>query len=118
MNRVTITLHIDLPEGVIPDVDYKQGKPASADSVLGIYADEVPPEPPYVLTSPPQVYDRLEQVPAPAQNTAVPVPFCQQHGDMKRYPAGVNKAGKPFSASWRCPVAGCKTRPIWDRDAA
>lgn len=97
MNRVTITLTIDLPDGVVPDVAYGSD------------------EPPHLLEAPP--YDRDEVVhstlPAPTS------PRCQLHGEMHRYPAGVSKkTGKPFNASWRCDANGCTTAPLWDRDAA
>jgi hypothetical protein len=41
--------------------------------------------------------------------------LCADHGlKRKFYPAGKNKnTNKDFSASWRCPAAGCK--PLWDK---
>lgn len=103
MNRVTITLHIDLPDGVIPVVDY--GTPTML--------DEVPlPEAPR--------YDADERLPAtPFMNAALSnVPGCPQHGLMTRWPAGISKkTQKPYGASWRCNVQGCDTRPIWDKAA-
>ena len=98
-NRVTITLHIDLPDGVIPSVDYSDV-----------------PEPEYVQAPIPEIppYDADVIVRQPV--TAAPA--CPQHGAMTRFPAGTNKAGKHYNASWRCNVRDCPTKAIWDRDAA
>lgn len=41
-------------------------------------------------------------------------PECNEHGPMRYYPAGTNaKTGKDFTASYRCPVPKCATRPVW-----
>jgi hypothetical protein len=96
MNRVTITLTIDLPDGVVPNVEYSTPRPA-------IVVQEEPPFPDMPMALP----------------TSASTPRCAQHGEtMKRFPAGTNKAGKPYNASWRCSVSDCPTKPIWDRDAA
>ncbi len=100
MSRITITLHIDVPDGMVPDVDY-QDAPADI--------------PPHALPAwPAPAYDPDEMV----RPVANPAPGCPQHGAMSRFPAGVNKAGKAYNASWRCAVKDCQTKPIWDRDAA
>lgn len=99
MSQVKITLTIDIPDGVVPSVDY---------------ADDAPPEPPHLMAPPPPQYDSDVIV----HPVATPAPGCPQHGAMTRFPAGTNKAGKPYNASWRCPVKDCPTKPIWDRDAA
>lgn len=103
MSQIKVTLLIDIPDNArvhTPDVDY---------------LDEIPPEPPELMAVPPQVYDRDAIVPAASQGA----PACPKgHGAMTRYPAGVNKAGKPYNASWRCDTAGCDTKPIWDKNAA
>ena len=103
MPQIKITLTIDVPEGVVPSVDYV----------------DVPPEPEYVALPTPfadaaRGYDKDEIV----RPLTTGAPGCPQHGAMTRFPAGVNKAGKPYNASWRCSVKDCATKPIWDRDAA
>ena len=100
MSQVKITLTIDIPDGVVPSVDYA----------------DVPAEPEYIaaaLTALPQ-YDADVRVTPVAQGA----PGCPTHGAMTRFPAGVNKAGKPYNASWRCTAKDCPTKPVWDRDAA
>lgn len=104
MSRITITLHIDIPENArvaTPDVDY---------------ASE-PTEPEYVAPLPPQaLYDAAEMV-----KPVAGAPTCPKgHGAMTRYPAGVSKKPpyKPYNASWRCDMKDCDTRPIWDKDVA
>jgi hypothetical protein len=108
MNRVTITLTIDLPDGVVPDVQYSSIE-----------------EPPYVAEFPPlgdaivsakeaRPYDRDEIVSPNVQRD--PAPLCQHGIPMKRWPAGVNKQGKPYNASWRPSDAGCATKALWDKD--
>ena len=87
MNRVTLTIHLDLPDGVIPDVSYD--------------------EPPMPL---------FDEAPLPTYAPAPSSPACPTHGPMKRYPAGTNKASKPYNASWRCATSGCETKAVWDRD--
>lgn len=97
MAQIKITLLIDIPENALvstPDVDYTS-------------------EPEYV-SAPMPLYDPEEMVRPAAQSA----PACNQHGAMTRFPAGTNKAGKPYNASWRCPVKDCPTKPIWDKDAA
>lgn len=98
MSQIKITLILDIPEGTrvsTPDVDYAQGEPLPS------------------YTEAPQ-YD-ADVIVRPA---ASPAPGCPQHGAMTRFPAGTNKAGKPYNASWRCGVKDCPTKPTWDRDAA
>ncbi len=114
MSRVTITFHIDIPDGIVPDVDYSEApeelvemvgstvvrsQPATVDSDARVAAG---PFPPMVAMQPPSA------------------PLCSTHGTaMVRYPAGVNaKTNKPYNASWRCAVRDCPTKPLWDRDAA
>jgi hypothetical protein len=96
MSQVKITLIIDIPDGLVPDVQYA----------------DVGPEPEYVNAPLPQ-YDADVIV----RPVAVPAPACPQHGAMTRFPAGTNKAGKPYNASWRCSTRDCPTKAIWDRDA-
>lgn len=100
MPQIKLTIILDVPEGIVPDVQY------SGD-------DEVPPEPPHLM-APLPTYDPDVRV----AHVSQAAPGCPQHGAMTRFPAGVNKAGKPYNASWRCPVKDCPTKPIWDRDAA
>jgi hypothetical protein len=108
MSRVTITLTIDLPEGIVPNVEYS--------------TDTVPPEPPYLMAPLPIEVDAAAiaaQAFPDAKVTYSGNPArCPIHGNMTRFPAGTNKAGKPYSASWRCVTKDCPTKPIWDRDAA
>jgi hypothetical protein len=104
MPQIKITLLLDIPEGTriaTPDVDYEDGQP---------YIVEPQQLPPW----PAPTYDRDEI----ARPVAVSAPGCPQHGAMTRFPAGTNKAGKAYNASWRCAVKDCPTKPIWDRDAA
>ncbi len=113
MNRVTITLTIDLPDGVIPDVGY--GAPDELVEMVG--TTSVPARTPTLDTD-----ARVAAAPVfpPMVALATPrAPLCTTHGTaMVRWPAGVNKAGKPYNASWRCAVKDCPTKPLWDRDAA
>lgn len=103
MNRVTITLHIDLPDGVVPNVEYgPQEPPDLVPLASSVFADETR-------------YDADVVVRPVAQ----PAPACPTHSTaMERFPAGTNKAGKHYNASWRCPVKACETKPIWDKSAA
>jgi hypothetical protein len=97
MSQVKITLTIDLPDGVVPTVDYEDGQPYIVDAPL----------PPW----PAPTYDRDEI----ARPVAVSAPGCPQHGAMTRFPAGISKRNnKPYDASWRCAIEGCPTKPIWD----
>lgn len=106
MNRVTITLHIDLPEGVVPDVAYATIEPQEL--------APLPSTPPAdMFAEAKRVFGDVAVRPAPSTG-----PSCPSHGAMTRFPAGTNKAGKPYNASWRCSVKDCATKPIWDRDAA
>lgn len=106
MKQIKITILIDVPEGVsTPDVDYA----------------DVPQEPPELVAIASKVFAEEakydpDQIVRPVSQGA---PGCPQHGAMTRFPAGTNKAGKPYTASWRCAVAQCPTKPIWDpRQAA
>lgn len=100
MSQIKITLLIDIPEDArvsTPDVDYV--------------------EPPHIAAAP----SRLPPFPGREVTEELPrvQPRCANHGEsMRRFPAGTNKAGKPYNASWRCSVADCTVKPIWDRDAA
>jgi hypothetical protein len=103
MNRVTITLTIDLPDGVVPDVAYATLEPAQ--------------EPPHVAEefAPMAAYDADLRVSGQVQRD--PAPLCQHGIPMKRYPAGVSKStGKSYNASWRPSDANCTTKAIWDKD--
>lgn len=108
MNRVVITLTIDLPEGVVPQVDY----------------GTTPEEPAELVQMAAQIFETLPtQKPEPtfAPFTAVEnpqPPRCSHNLPMKRWPAGVNKQGKPYNASWRPDHRDCTDKAIWDRDAA
>ena len=106
MNRVTITLTIDLPDGVVPDVAYGSvPEPADLFQAFGSAEPETPR-----LAVAEQIRPQV-----PGQSA----PLCSTHGvAMARWPAGTNKQGKPYNASWRCPVKDCPTKPLWDRDAA
>lgn len=111
MNRVTLTIHLDLPDGVIPDVAYAQVGQSAASGV----ASSSPPaadEPPFPT----------EELPAPSgprpQAEAQGVPSCPSHGPMTYHAAGPNKAGtKQLSASYRCDHKDgdtfCPTKPKW-----
>lgn len=97
--EIVIQLRIIIPDSAkvpMPEVDYQD-------------------EPEHVAPLPPQaLYDPAEMV----QPVQASTPACNAHGPMKRYPAGTNKVGKPYNASWRCAVKDCATKPIWDKDAA
>lgn len=114
MNRVTITIHVDLPDNLVPSVDYGASEAGIQEARRMEWEAEVPKEPPYLMDT---GYDP-DQIVRP---TAAPAPACPVHGKaMERWPAGVSKKPpyKAYNASWRCPVKGCETKPIWDRDAA
>lgn len=99
MSQIKITLTIDIPEGArvsTPDVDY------------------LPAEPAELMAAPPPPYDP-DVIVRPVSQAA---PGCPQHGAMSRFPPGVNRNGKPYNASWRCPAKDCATKPLWDKDAA
>jgi hypothetical protein len=106
VNRVTITLTIDLPDGVVPDVGY-----ATVEPVFTAKA-----EPPDFRTTgtaeePPDLFPPMTPLNPPS------APLCQHGIPMKRYPAGVSKStGKSYNASWRPSDANCTTKAIWDKD--
>ncbi len=56
--------------------------------------------------------------PAPVGPGGAPgAPPCGLHGMTRTYyEPGTNKAGKPYSASWRCDVVGCTEKPVWIAD--
>ncbi len=83
MNRITITLTIDVPEGVTPSVDY------------GAAPRAVPQAQPAQGTS------------SPASGWA-----CPEHGTSKVVPAGTSKkTGKPYNAFTACGEQGCDQKP-------
>jgi hypothetical protein len=91
MNRVTITLTIDLPEGVVPDVQYA----------------DTPPEPQDLFVPPPPEYDADAIVP---QLVAKQPPFCPVHGrEMKYFPAGPIKSG-PRTGQQRAAFYKCTAK--------
>jgi hypothetical protein len=97
MSRVTITIHVDLPEGMTPDVEY--GAPSLV-------------EPEYVHAPLPEIpqYDPDEIVrpSAVASQGGCPV----HHVAWKTVPAGISKkTGKPYSAFQACPERGCDQKP-------
>jgi hypothetical protein len=53
--------------------------------------------------------------PLPFDKNAALIPpppeyVCPEHGArLNHKPAGVNRAGTPYSEGWRCPVSGCRT---------
>lgn len=116
-----IVIRIAVPDGINVDVDYVTAEGAQLGPVVeapnpanhGANAQPVAP----AQTAPGQaVY--AQPVPAPAQpvrpQESGQVPACPQHGPMRYYAAGHNpKSGKDFSASYRCPVPQCPTRPVW-----
>lgn len=109
MKQIRITLLIDIPEGIgTPDVDYSDTPPADL-MALAAEVFNAPQEPAHIA-----------ETFAPFGGGKPPAaPRCSTHGsEMVRYPAGVNKAGKPYNASWRCAVKDCPTKPLWDREAA
>jgi hypothetical protein len=86
MNRITIT--IDVPDGVVPNVEYTSAGSTS------------PASPRPAAASPP---------PAAAGHSSW---MCPDHGSSKVVPAGVSKkTGKPYSAFIACPEQGCEQRP-------
>lgn len=115
-----IVIRIQIPEGVItPDVDYQDGKGSAPPDGGHLY----PPAPAYGAPAAPQTVPSAPPAPAPAVAQAAQIfpgaivsqtPECNEHGPMRYYPAGRNdKTGKDFSASYRCPVPRCETRPVW-----
>lgn len=94
MNRVTITVHIDLPDGALPDVGYSEGIPAAVAEVLQTF-DEPLPEAPFT----PRVLDSMSTS-----------PVCpDHHKPMTFRPAGTSKrTGKPYNAFYGCPERDCK----------
>ncbi len=105
MSRITITLHIDIPDGATvatPDVDYRDSAPQF--------------EPPLPDAPPPDLFAEAGRIFPEATVSAAATPVCAVHRDtMKRWPAGVSKkTGKAFNASWRCNVQDCTVKPIWD----
>lgn len=111
MSRITLTIHLDVPDGV------------EVHSV-GAVGIGVTDEPEYVNaplpnSPPPDLFAEAQRV--FAQDAAphpAAAPVCPTHGAMKRFPAGVSKTtNKPYNASWRC-VKDCPTKPVWDKDAA
>lgn len=131
MNRVTITIHVDLPEGLTPDVDYGTA-PVVYDR------DEVVNEPPGLFEEAERIFAAAMPDPDPdvreyqqkaavmAAQPAVQVamtPVCPVHQkQMTYFPAGITKsgpnAGKPRGAFYKC---GVKDGDRWctqRRDAA
>jgi len=99
MNRVTITLHIDIPDGLMPDVSY-----GTAPTVIegGLLTDE----PPLPSAPPPDLIQEAQRI----FNQPPDVPQCPQgHGPMKFVPAGTSKrTGKGYDAFWGCQNRDCK----------
>lgn len=99
MNRVTITLHIDLPDGVVPVVDYGQAPQGLVDPSTRPFREGEPELPPFPDAPPEYVQ--------PAANI---VPMCPEgHGPMKYVPGGTSKrTGKPYDAFYGCNNRDCK----------
>jgi hypothetical protein len=87
MNRITITIHVDLPDGVVPSVDY--GEPPLPEAPL--------PDMPALA----------------AQTFAGELAGCPvHHVPWKTVPAGVSKkTGKAYEAFQACPEMGCNQKP-------
>ena len=82
MNRITITIHVDLPDGVTPDVSYGQASPPS------------------------------RPAPAGAPSSPAGSWVCPEHGSSKVVPAGTSKkTGKPYNAFTACGETGCDQKP-------
>lgn len=101
-NRVTITLHIDLPDGVVPDVEYGEAprdRTVTVSDNMDRFGPFPPEEPPNLMDEAKRIFD---QPPA--------APVCPQgHGPMKFVPAGVSKRnGKAYDAFWGCQNRDCK----------
>jgi len=95
MNRVTITVHIDLPDGAVPDVGYSAAIAPAVAEVLQSFDDPPLPDAP-----PPDLY----AVPSVHQTNP---PICSIHRKPMTYrPAGAiksgPKAGQPRGAFWSC----------------
>ena len=105
MSRITITLHIDIPDGArveTPDVEYVDGHPRNAQQPL-----TVPQEPPGLMEVPPYDPDEIAR-PAAQALAACPV----HHKPWKTVPAGVSKKnGRPYDAFLACPERGCDQKP-------
>ncbi len=97
MPQIKITLILDVPDGMVPTVDY----------------EEVPPEPPHLMTPPPQVYDR-DEIAHPVVVQAAPVPQCPMHGAMTFHQT--KKDGTPmprYSCDTRMPNGSfCPTKMV------
>jgi hypothetical protein len=86
MNRITLTIHLDLPEGVQATPDITYGSRPAAPS--GPTPAAVPPPP------------------------AAGAWACPEHGTSKVVPAGVSqKTGKPYNAFTACGEQGCDQKP-------
>ena len=100
-----IVIRIEIPDGVAtPLVDYNDVPVAVTGTGQPVYSDTRAPDSPA---------DQAAQI-FPAAEVMSNKPECAEHGAMRYYPAGHNdKTGKDFSASYRCPVPRCNTRPVW-----
>jgi hypothetical protein len=86
MNRITLTIHLDLPEGVQATPDITYGSRPAAPS--GPTPAAVPPPP------------------------AAGAWACPEHGTSKVVPAGTSKkTGKPYNAFTACGEQGCDQKP-------
>ncbi len=106
-----IVIRITLPEGVsTPDIDYRGGIDDGGHLYPAPGAPQTVP-----ATSAPGGVSVTEQAAQIFPGAVVSAtPECAEHGAMRYYPAGRNdKTGKDFSASYRCPVPRCTTRPVW-----
>ena len=91
-NRVTIT--IELPDGVVPNVEYSTQPAAAALSPAAAEPEEFPPFP--------------GTVPAPRGSDG---PACA-HGGMVWKTGTSDKTGKPWKG-WFCSLKGSDCKPVW-----
>ncbi len=93
MPRVTLTIHLDVPDGMVPDIEYASGPaPAKAQAAVAHSAAADEPELP-----------PIEQL----------VAGCPVHNvPWKTVPAGVSKkSGKSYDSFQACSEMGCNEKP-------
>jgi hypothetical protein len=88
MSQIKLTIILDIPDGVVPDVQYS----------------DVPPEPPYLMAPLPIEADAaaIAAQAFPDAKVTLEVPRCPQHGPMTFHQT--KKDGTPF------PRYSCDTR--------
>jgi hypothetical protein len=124
VNKVIITLTIEVPDGVVPDVQYTtehaQNTPYRATVIANntVEANRSDAEPPLAELPPPQSIDDdgplgVAQRVFHEQTGTTPEWKCPEHGTpAKLVPGGVAaSSGKAYTAFEVCSTAFCKQKP-------